>query len=1379
MKKTPKILPTYYKSKGTPIFRDTTALPFAKGGPIEDEPGTPPTWNRPQLSPERIAALKALHGDSIFASANPNDLLFYDLNKEAIDNATDFSEFLDPSASVSKSFKEAPTTKDIKTRLSKGWALDTKTGAYFKVPEEIYKEVVFPEPEIMEKMEILDPDPITRKPLGSLVIPEFPAFPTYQMPGYMKQYEFPTIGWRTPLGAKAVQQATGYDRNLMEGYYDEEGNYIPGELQNAQEQNRAPQFVGASSLKDMLAQREYLKTLQQTRGYAQGGTLFAGGGPVKPPKFNVAFNPYAYNPNELVGYSGYGDLSGASIKASTQDLLGRQKDVNALKMPVSVSVNKLYDPNTVNDTIKYGYSYPGVYNYDLPAAQLQSEAQKQLDSAYQPYLSKNSLGVNVEAGIAGSGLNGNIKKRSRGEMTFSGGYNPLSGLSAGVNTKASFALGNDFYRPLKKGDWRVAANLQPFGLRISQAPGYSDMQDIIQQNLQNTAETGQFNSNLPGFDSYSGPGYGSGVQATLGAGLDGELKLPLGTLVGGVGLKYNRAAGEAERLAPSGYLGYSLSGADMSKVASKLPTIPMPNLSPLTGMFNKAKEEEEESSLEMPQETGTGWGDRNLPNATTLEGEEIYVPQRATPGAEPIEFNGGGSNEFGLGGRLAFEPSEYGSDAREQYDDGGPIYTYSKRPGSYYQKTEDGWLINNSSTGGKYIPIDDPTGERAALLNKYAKPQPGINKIYADPLSRNSETTQAVASKVMPQTKEQWQTYTAVQQGNQQRRSDIAKALELQGMTPKQAADTVASYGSDWPTLETAKARDIQIMNKTAADIQAGINPSSMQSFTPRAPQPLMDRVQDIVFNPFTAAGYAVRGQEIPEYLQEKADNGTLGYWSNGQFVEGRNALDTAVDVATPIGWAHSANNIIDRATNDKSGDFWTEENAWDALNILPGLGLAKGAKLVQGLDAAKDLSTAANATGLTQAGNAALDFAQRVRVVPKSTAAELAIDAGNLVREPIYAPQRPSLLNPAIAPNNTKTLPPLTSQGYPGIMPKYDVAPIEAVGQPNVLEQLGIREDGEWFPGIKEFKKQFAAKDASEAPLREAESWLYNWINHPTTQNKIYSSYQEALNSPMKIDDLSKMNVADRIRVKEAYQHNLEEAYKQVANHNPFNRLSYKPISQQILDLPQNEHVGNMGISYTHHVSPDNLLMPEIMDKAGKQSDTGKNYVSRSISDEDKEYTGIHEGGHDWAKDFALTYLGQKDMFNKYSEPHFSPFLTKWNNKLAESELAKDNAGIKNAKKSLEYLEYLKQPTELHARILESRKHFNLTPDDVVTPEKAYEMMLLVGAKKTPINYNFGQALLEDPTATANMFNKAWMTVPAVGGAALLNNNNSENNKQ
>jgi hypothetical protein len=103
-------------------------------------------------------------------------------------------------------------------------------------------------------------------------------------------------------------------------------------------------------------------------------------------------------------------------------------------------------------------------------------------------------------------------------------------------------------------------------------------------------------------------------------------------------------------------------------------------------------------------------------------GKRRYIP---IPGIETrnsayIQREGETTEEYGQGGTIHFEPSEYGSDAREHYDDGGPIYTYSKRPGSYYQRTPEGWAISNASTGNQYVPINDPTGERAALLNKYA-----------------------------------------------------------------------------------------------------------------------------------------------------------------------------------------------------------------------------------------------------------------------------------------------------------------------------------------------------------------------------------------------------------------------------------------------------------------------------------------------------------------------------------------------------------------------------------------------------------------------------------------------------------------------------------
>ena len=372
-----------------------------------------------------------------------------------------------------------------------------------------------------------------------------------------------------------------------------------------------------------------------------------------------------------------------------------------------------------------------------------------------------------------------------------------------------------------------------------------------------------------------------------------------------------------------------------------------------------------------------------------------------------------------------------------QYPDGGTIYTYAKRPGSYYQKDDSGqWYISNKGTGGQYVPVDDPSGQRTAALNKGAvvynqpvqegvKPaplqftgninqpvEPAYNPLYENPNARYSETTQKVASKFVPQTKQDLQDAEFVKENNIKRRDDIETFLTTQGHTPEEAKQIVASYGSygsSWTDLENKYGADIQNMKNRAAAIQMGENPDTMQEFVPREAQSLGGKVEDMMFNPFTTAGYALRGQAIPDYMGEKIDNGTLGYYANGQFVQGRNMLDNVTDVATPIGWAHSGKNIAERATNDKSGDFWTEENAWDALNVLPGLGFAKAAKVARGVEAAN------STTGLARLGNNVVDLAERAQLTrTKPQIIESAIDAGSIAREPFYAPQRPSLLNPS-----------------------------------------------------------------------------------------------------------------------------------------------------------------------------------------------------------------------------------------------------------------------------------------------------------------------------------------------------------------------------
>lgn len=56
-----------------------------------------------------------------------------------------------------------------------------------------------------------------------------------------------------------VQKATGYDKKKMEGYETKEGTRVPGEIERAQAEDRQIQFKGASSIKDLIAQRKYNK----------------------------------------------------------------------------------------------------------------------------------------------------------------------------------------------------------------------------------------------------------------------------------------------------------------------------------------------------------------------------------------------------------------------------------------------------------------------------------------------------------------------------------------------------------------------------------------------------------------------------------------------------------------------------------------------------------------------------------------------------------------------------------------------------------------------------------------------------------------------------------------------------------------------------------------------------------------------------------------------------------------------------------------------------------------------------------------------------------------------------------------------------------------
>ena len=68
---------------------------------------------------------------------------------------------------------------------------------------------------------------------------------------------------KTRLIPRIVQKVTGYDPEYFEGSYDEEGNYIPGELDFGNEVGGRMEFRGAASLQDLINQQKYAKDWEE------------------------------------------------------------------------------------------------------------------------------------------------------------------------------------------------------------------------------------------------------------------------------------------------------------------------------------------------------------------------------------------------------------------------------------------------------------------------------------------------------------------------------------------------------------------------------------------------------------------------------------------------------------------------------------------------------------------------------------------------------------------------------------------------------------------------------------------------------------------------------------------------------------------------------------------------------------------------------------------------------------------------------------------------------------------------------------------------------------------------------------------------------------
>ena len=185
------------------------------------------------------------------------------------------------------------------------------------------------------------------------------------------------------------------------------------------------------------------------------------------------------------------------------------------------------------------------------------------------------------------------------------------------------------------------------------------------------------------------------------------------------------------------------------------------------------------------------------------------------------------------------------------YPDGGQFFTYSGRPGATYQKVNGQWYIQTNGTNGQFIPVQDPTGRRTALLNSKATPIAMTTNKYQrtyDPLldvkPQVGETTQKVAQDFM----------MAKDSKQYAEKSMEAQARAQAEKSPEQIANetTTSSLKNSLTPEEKALAKkyfnspDYNYYHDPIRGVREG-NVTEAQSFMER-----MDELAWPAFQPFT-----------------------------------------------------------------------------------------------------------------------------------------------------------------------------------------------------------------------------------------------------------------------------------------------------------------------------------------------------------------------------------------------------------------------------------------------------------------------------------------------------------------------------------------------
>ena len=330
--------------------------------------------------------------------------------------------------------------------------------------------------------------------------------------------------------------------------------------------------------------------------------------------------------------------------------------------------------------------------------------------------------------------------------------------------------------------------------------------------------------------------------------------------------------------------------------------------------------------------------------------------------------------------------------------------------------------------------------------------------------------------------------------------------------------------------------------------------------------------------------------------------------------------------------------------------------------------------------------------------------------------------------------------------------------RGYKPIeIPQAPSSFVEAAVNPSVRQSL------------KDLNDKLGISNTTSAQIRSSEKFNKNWFNNPETIRRT----EEMINQPSSLrSNMSEIEILQDLNLYETMldkSRNLTPAQK--AGIERQKKDLYAGLAKRNLQTVQQkgrftevfdpDNIRHQDVGLTYEKNPNYLGLYTGRTNQGTVNVTrtkkvGKDTGSTFTHEDLHAVTAGRKGYTDEATDILKDAVGKDQDW--------------WLNKI---NTTKDQ---KTREQLIDRLEYLSRPQEVHARVHELRKAFNLKPGQEVSAAKIDQIMMKGLKGDTPVDEDFFR-LLGDKEKFRKIFNKLPVYVPAaVGLGAATQNKNGGN---